>query len=469
MKKYLPIIGLLLFSYVVRLPHLNGSFWLDEAAQVLESKRPLAQQHKIAQDFQPPLLHYIVHFMLYVSSNEWWLRQVSVLSGVATVVIVYALVQQSHTKKIAIVSAVLLSTSSFHIFFSQELRPYSLATVWAALSWYALTKSMSTRNVLYNTLYVVVSLAGLYSMYLYPFVLGSQILYVCIQQKTFVQRYVRMVFLIFLGGLPWVIPFFEQLHVGRMLQSQLPGWSQAVAVPQMKALPLTLAKFFIGQVELSGDPIRIGLTAIPIIVLLWSMIFAWKEQKNRLYIYWFVIPLLGAWLLSFFIPVIAPKRLMISLPAMWIVLAIALNSSQRRIHNLLLTLLLLVNVFTTGMYYTVERFQREDWRTLIQRIESSALTNSAAVFSFPDPFAPWVLYSKGTVRAISTEKLFIASKSELPSSITQLQATKVYVFAYLQDLTDPQKTVHASLKNQGYKEIDQIDGKQIGFVSVFSR
>ena len=73
-KKLLPLLLILLLALILRLPHLNDSFWLDEAAQVLESLRPLNQQLQIKDDFQPPLLHLITFLSLKVAQSEWWLH-----------------------------------------------------------------------------------------------------------------------------------------------------------------------------------------------------------------------------------------------------------------------------------------------------------------------------------------------------------------------------------------------------------
>jgi len=83
---------ILLVALVLRLPLLTGSFWLDEAAQALESIRPLAQQTDITGDFQPPLFHYLIHFAVQASRAEWWLRLWgSLIPGIITVWATYQL------------------------------------------------------------------------------------------------------------------------------------------------------------------------------------------------------------------------------------------------------------------------------------------------------------------------------------------------------------------------------------------
>jgi len=62
-------------AFFLRLVRVNDSFWLDEAAQALESLRPLKEQLQIAYDFQPPLYHLLVHFISRFCAEEWWLQE----------------------------------------------------------------------------------------------------------------------------------------------------------------------------------------------------------------------------------------------------------------------------------------------------------------------------------------------------------------------------------------------------------
>jgi uncharacterized membrane protein len=142
-------LGLLLVAVVLRLPLLNGSFWLDEAAQALESARPLSQQLTIAYDFQPPLLHLIVHFALYFSNAEWWLRTIGALiPGIVSIWATYKIGEKLLTKNIGLWAGLLMATNSFHIFYSQELRPYALPMMLGTLSWLVLLhwKKPSTKR-----------------------------------------------------------------------------------------------------------------------------------------------------------------------------------------------------------------------------------------------------------------------------------------------------------------------------------
>ena len=117
-KKSLPFLLVLFLGLLLRLPHLHASFWLDEAAQALESYRPLAQQLQITDDFQPPLLHLLTHASISICQKEWWLRTTGALiPGMLTIIGTYALGKKIAGKKVALASSLLLATSSFHLFF----------------------------------------------------------------------------------------------------------------------------------------------------------------------------------------------------------------------------------------------------------------------------------------------------------------------------------------------------------------
>lgn len=472
MLKYKEILLILVFALVLRLPLLSGSFWLDEAAQALESSRPLSQQYQIQDDFQPPLLHYIVHFMLVVSREEWWLRMVSVVAGIGSIAFLYFLVEKVSGRKVAIIASLFLATSAFHIFFSQELRQYSLATFFAVLSWYALLRLKDKPKHGLNYLFVFATVAGLYSMYIYPFILLSQLIYVGMEKKASLKSSLVSVLIALLCFLPWLPFFLGQLNAGTSLTKTLPGWSVAVAVPQLKALPLTLAKYFLGQVELQGSVWRIALICIPVALLFAASLKLLKDRRNRVYLYWFFIPLIVVWLVSFVVPVIAPKRLMVILPAMWAILGVLLAEIKpRSLRAFGIGAILSLNLWMTSLYYVTPRLQREDWRGVIGKLETESKgIPTAALFAFPDPLAPWRWYSTGQIPATASGTLLITNLSQVDGRYSAvLQAKRVYLFDYLRDLSDPKRLSEAWLEQRGYTGAASIDGGTLGFVRVYER
>ena len=63
------LIGIIFTGLILRFIGLNQSFWLDEAAQVIESERVFAQQIDLASDFHTPLYHILLHFWLKIGKS----------------------------------------------------------------------------------------------------------------------------------------------------------------------------------------------------------------------------------------------------------------------------------------------------------------------------------------------------------------------------------------------------------------
>ncbi len=64
------LILITLLALLLRLPLLTGSFWLDEAAQALESARPFSQQIEFLKLFRQPGLLIFSLFLIVSTKNH---------------------------------------------------------------------------------------------------------------------------------------------------------------------------------------------------------------------------------------------------------------------------------------------------------------------------------------------------------------------------------------------------------------
>lgn len=487
----MPIVFLLILAFILRLPHLNGSFWLDEAAQALESIRPFSQQHLIQADFQPPLIHYLTHFALYISHSEWWLRTViSLIPGLVTIGALYHLAKKWFSPQVAFWSSLLLATSSFHIFFSQELRPYSLPAMFAILSWFFLDKLVSDKkpqlgksltNLIGLTL---TTIFGLYASYLYPFALITQFIWVLLFYRQHWQKFFTAALLSALAFLPWLPSFLGQLGEGGNVREQLPGWDQVVSLTQGKALFLTLGKFTFGVVKIDPSPL-IFITVISLLLiglaLFKNTVVAYQNKNQDLkktqpklfsLVVIFLTPLILAWLVSFFVPVLSPKRVLYLLPFFYLILAAPLDLLPKKVApKVLVSAILIINLITTFSYYFDQTLQRENWRDLHTRIVSQFNNRQAlAVFSHPEAFAPWRWYDDGQFPSLATGTLSVSQIPDLREKFKTVNDYRyILVFDYLRSLSDPNDLIISEIEAYGFKEIEVIDTPNIGFVRVFAR
>lgn len=481
-SKILPILFLIVVALILRVPLLNQSFWLDEAAQALQSSRPLSQQLNIAYDFQPPLLHLLTFSMIQISTAEWWLRLTSVIAGVGTVVFTYLIGKKFLSPKYALIAGLLLATHSLHIFFSQELRPYSLACLWAVVSWYSLIeivdrkKSHKTVSIVF--LYIFSSIAGLYSTYLYPFLLFSQGVYIVFFQRSFFKKFLLSWSLIVLGFLPWIPFLFHQLQVSNALRANTAGWEDVVSFDQVKSIPLVFGKFLYGVLYLDVS-VFIVITGILIFL---SFGFVLKhipktarqnDQTVLLLLTWLVVPLATSWLVSFFVPLVQPKRVLFLLPALIILIIYSLSISQikRKFKIGIVSLLFGIQFFSLIQYWTQPIYQRENWRTLITSINQQfSPSNTIVVFGFDEPFAPWLWYQDQPFPVVLTGTKTIENISEIDEGMKPvLNYEFVLVFDYLRDLTDPNRNIDLWLEEYDYQGVGVFDYSHIGFVRILRK
>lgn len=519
-------VSILIPALLLRLPLLNSSFWLDEAAQAMQVTRPWHQQLSIAEDFQPPLLHLLLHLVQYVSHAEWWLRIFGALiPGLVSIWFAILVIRKISGLKNSLWIGLFLATNSLHVFFSQELRPYALPAACASVSWWILLNWLDKKSptkILHlerlGFFFALATIAGLYSSYLYPFLLLGQLFYLIWYKQS--KRLVLPLLFVIVCMAPWLPYFLNQLSVGSQLRVALPGWDQVVSIPQWKALALIPAKFIFGVVELNLlSVLSITLTSgvVSGLILLrflvrhpfqsflsldlsqvWSKNILLKKSAEKLLITraqllsisWFLIPFLSSWLVSWIIPVVSPKRLLFALPAFYLLLLhLPWISSKKILQQWLCMTLVCIQLAGLSLYWTQPLYQRENWRELEKQIHSTYPTESTVLlFGFTGPFSPWTWYhdlhtSKGnctpkfenncSTRFNSISSGYLVSpeaKIALPDALKQVTEYEfVLVFDYLRDLTDPDDLLLKQLEEFGFEGIGVIDYTNIGFIRIYTK
>lgn len=477
--KFLPI-TIVLVAVLFRLPLLSGSFWLDEAAQALESSRPFSQQLNIAADFQPPLLHYLVHFALAAGKSEWCLRLIGALiPGLVSVYFTYKIGELLWSRRVGIVASLLLSTSSFHIFYSQELRPYSLPAGIATASWWVLLKVWKQKKLAMKdlVLFATLSALGLYASYLYPFLLISQAIFVLFYLRKNIWKWLGSFVAAGLAFMAILPIFLEQLSVGTSLRTELPGWESVVSFTQIKVLPLVFAKFVFGvsNVEVSLWFVGVVLVLLALVVLLFTNHKkAFFADSRLVLLIWLAVPIITAFLISYFVPVLQPKRVLFCLPAFYLFVASLANFKKSltkdRFALSLVFIFLSVNIVSTAQYWTNPDLQRENWRALIAEIQTQYPSSTAVLFAFPKPFAPWTWYADSSYPAYTSNSILTDSNPDLADDIKKInQYDHVLLFEYLTELTDPNNKLQNILESYDYSDQGYLVYPNIGHVWIYSK
>lgn len=471
-------------AVLVRFPRWNESFWLDEAAQAIESSRAWSQQLDIAEDFQPPLFHLWLFLFARVSSVEWWLRLASMIPALGALAFTFmTLKEQVEKRYVAHTVTFLLAISSLHVWFSQELRPYMFAVWWGAVSWWMWSRVVRQGKPAFwwQSCVLVLSLAGgMLSSYVFLFWAAALWVVTVGVYRSQAVWFTRVASVSGIWWLLWWPGFWEQWQVGSALRADLPGWDVVVSSPWLKSLPLTLAKFLTGVLEVDLNAVFVVLLSswyLPVAGVAAWQLFRWlrrlvSEEERWVTAQWLIVSaaLSMAWVVTMITPILAPKRILFILPVM-LTAAIATRFPWRWLTAWIIASYALWQGVGLWSTWTQPRYQRENWRELVQTVETRfSPLNSGAVFAFAGPFAPWRWYQQEGIPTVSTGLIPLSSHDQAVQALSPAQAWEnILVFDYLRDLTDPQDFISQVLREWGYDEIGVIEYPGIGFVRVWQR
>ena len=177
-------VAVILLAFAARLNTLGDiPFWYDEGLVGWAARQSFWETARwTAADVHPPLYFWAVTvWRLFVGETEFALRLISVFFGVLSVVAVYKIGERVQGAPLGNLAALFFALSRFHIWWSQELRMYILGSMCMVFSIWLTVRIVHGEPKRGDWIaYVLVSTAGLLSIYLVAFALAFESLYVTI-------------------------------------------------------------------------------------------------------------------------------------------------------------------------------------------------------------------------------------------------------------------------------------------------
>jgi len=390
-KKYTWLVGILALETFLRFFRLgHQSLWLDEAFSAIIAQRSWGQIiADTAQDTMPPLYYFVLHAFMALGDSEIVVRLPSVLWGVLTIPLLYALGRRLFDEKVGLASASLLAVNPFHIFYSQEARMYSQLGFFTLLSAFYFLRAWQDGKTRDWLGFVLSTAAALYTHNMAFLHLAALSTFAFLHWQEMKQKWQALT--IALGGvtllfLPWLLYLPEQVaRVGSKF------W---VETPSILELFTTLGLFLFGYALLPTAMIAafvVGLYAVFLTFFIGWRAFQ-KEEVNRESLSFLfclcVVPMGSSFLISLLWPVFLARTFIISALALLILLAWGLMRTPRTLAALLiasglaLVSLSLYNFYANPAYakppmreaaeYLQAHFQAGD--TVIHTSDSSYLT-----------------------------------------------------------------------------------------------
>ncbi|MCS7222796.1 MAG: glycosyltransferase family 39 protein [Anaerolineae bacterium] len=162
------------------------SLWYDETVSAyLASQDLISLTRHTAGDIHPPLYYYLLHLWTRLAGNsEFALAFPSLIFGLLLVAMAYRLGSDLADRVVGLLAAGLTAISPFHVWYSQEVRMYTLGSFLGALTLYALVRlwerpetergmrwpCSSLRSKAW-IIWVLAAAAGLYTLYYFAFLL----------------------------------------------------------------------------------------------------------------------------------------------------------------------------------------------------------------------------------------------------------------------------------------------------------
>jgi len=179
-KRALLLLGLLVAA-MLRLGKLGRwSLWYDETVSVFLAQLPLREMiDHTAGDIHPPGYYALLHFwqrLLHpapTTGMEFIYGWVSVASGLLLLTLLYVVARHFFDETSALLALWLGALNPFQIWYSQEVRMYTLGALLALLCFWATVRWLRGGGWGWLALYAVVAAAGIYTLYYFLFALAG--------------------------------------------------------------------------------------------------------------------------------------------------------------------------------------------------------------------------------------------------------------------------------------------------------
>lgn len=177
------VISLVVFASCFRLYGLTfQSMWLDELLSITHSAPDggIAEPIRFAmtRDGSPPLFNILLWIWRSTfGTAEYPAKVLPALFGILGVLSMFFFGKELFSVKEGIYASLVTAILPFHIYYSQELRPYSLLFLLCVLSYYLLIKFLKLRSLRWGLPYVLTTSCMLYTHYFGFLVLFAQLIY----------------------------------------------------------------------------------------------------------------------------------------------------------------------------------------------------------------------------------------------------------------------------------------------------
>jgi len=386
----LVLVGIFVLGSLLRLAYLGRlSFWLDEAFSVNTAALRWPEFWRILlAEVNMAFYYVLLRLWMVVDDGEFWIRALSVVAGVATLLPLFALGKRLLGVRVGLVAAALLAVNAFHIRYAQEARGYTLVVLMITLSSLAFVRLVEERSARAWALYALTSFLAVYTQLLSILVLLAHWLSLALLPRREVS-WRRMV---------WgtVLLAFLFAPLGLWL---LRGMAGAISWIERPSL-YDVARFFYtasggaAAIVPAGREHLLGRAARWLLLLAYllpagvaavraALRCRWQPPRERWHVgfvvLWLVVPIGAAFVLSLEQPIFEPRYLLLTLPPLCLLAAAGLSLIRPRwLFAAAVVVVLGLGLYGTRTYYMFA--VKDDWRGVTDYILSKSTPRDGIIF-----------------------------------------------------------------------------------------
>ncbi len=221
-KNIILLILIILFGFCLRTWHLDkpGGLWFDEMQTWLEAKMSFTDFFQIffIRHIHTPLFYFILHFWIKLFGEaDLTLRILPLIFGVLAILAAYLCGKELKCNKTALLAAFFIAINSLLIYYSQELRFYSLIALFSSLITLFLLKVTNNPSKLNITGLALANAGLLYTHSIsFVFVFFEFLffgLYFLFKQKKSFKPLIYSGILVFILYIPLLFKMFRLINV----------------------------------------------------------------------------------------------------------------------------------------------------------------------------------------------------------------------------------------------------------------
>lgn len=366
------LLTIIVLAFLLRIVGVfSRSLSVDEGVSWLISGHPLREIIPYmfqCKEIHPPFYFILLHFWMLLGESEGIMRMLSIFCSILDIIFTHLLASQLLGRREAKLSAFLMAVSSLHIYYSQELRMYSLVIFLFLCSFYLFLRWKYEEKIYLLVLSSSSAILGFMTHYLCFFIPMIEMLYLIFRERKKNQLFIWIsgqVIVILLFSL-WMDKFFFQLKAQDFSLRYSSSNLNLVSLISYLSFGFTLYQphITLGFIQISFFFLWVALI-IPLILI---RLFAHEKRASILFLsIYFSLPVTVLFALSQFssFKFFEIKYFSPILPAFFIILsAVILKVKMRAALYGIIFFLVLINFCSWWNYQWNRRYEPQNWKLM---------------------------------------------------------------------------------------------------------